>query len=47
MRFIDLFKFIHKHRDIFIPIFFIFLIFLLINYFMNGSSLTPIGYNIF
>jgi hypothetical protein len=47
MKFTDLFKFVYKHKDIFLPTVVIFLIFLLINYFMTGNSLTPIGYNIF
>ena len=40
-------RFISRYKSIFFPIIIILLIFLLIDYFMSGNSLTPIGYNLF
>lgn len=47
MNFFNFFKFVGKYKSIFFPIIIILLIFLLIDYFMSGNSLTPIGYNIY
>ena len=47
MKFYNMYKFICKNKNLFLPIVIIILLFVLIDYFMSGSNFTPLQYNIF